>query len=146
MRKPIIPRLISLKKSSKLKKFELLKHYNYGYIQEIQFSPSNSPFIHYHRKPLKKRRYRDLDSILFMSKCLGRLKAEGGERNYPLDSLEPLPANEVAGTKELWESLDSSGEEDSVDERAERFIEKFYKEIRMQRQKSIIQHNGMLGE
>uniref|UniRef100_A0A5B7BHT9 Cotton fiber protein n=1 Tax=Davidia involucrata TaxID=16924 RepID=A0A5B7BHT9_DAVIN len=142
MRKPIIPKLIFLKKSSnKLKKFKLLKHYNYGYLQEYQFSPSSTPLIHYyHRQPFKKSSYRDMFSMFFLCRCLGRLRsAEGGEGDYPLP-LEGLPAIEDEVARELSElSGYSSHEEDSVDERADRFIERFYEEMRMQRQESVLQ-------
>lgn len=133
MRKPTL--LISLKKSSKLK---ILKHYsNYGgYIQEYEFSPSNTPLIHqYHRKPLKNR---DICSFFFLCSCFGAGgDGEDFDRNYPLE-IKSLTAADVA-IRELYESSDSSGgEEDSVDERAERFIERFYQEIKMQRKESVL--------
>lgn len=151
-RKPIIPRLIALKKSRKLKKeFNLLKHYNYGYIQEYQFSPSNTPLIRYRRKLFKKKSHKDLCSIFFLSTCLGRLRddqgVDHGNYNYPIDNyhLEASPAAmiEDAVERELIEFSDSCGEEDSVDERAERFIERFYQEMRMQKKETLKQLGGM---
>ncbi|XP_071926252.1 uncharacterized protein [Coffea arabica] len=113
MRKSInIPRIISLKKSRKIKKFMLLRHYKCGYAQEYQLSPSNSPFLRYNcRKPINKRRYKDLYSILFIGKC-----------------------------------LELSGEDDecSIDERAEKFIERFYEEMRIQRQELLMQFNPLM--
>ncbi|KAF5958055.1 hypothetical protein HYC85_005280 [Camellia sinensis] len=137
MKKPIIPKLIFLKKSRKLKKFNLLQHYNYGYMQEYQFSPSSTSLIHYHRKPFKKSKHRDIYSNFFLFKCLGRLKNGGG--GHGGFELEVLPNIEDAvASRELSELSESGCEEDSVDERAERFIERFYEEMRMQRQESVL--------
>ncbi|XP_059659176.1 uncharacterized protein LOC132305564 [Cornus florida] len=133
MRKPIIPKLIFIKKStSRLKKFKLLKHYNNGYIQEYQFSPSNTPLIHYYhsQQPIKKKSNRDIYSMFFLCRCLGDVES-------PLETL-PGIEDEVL-TRELSEFSDSGGEEDSVDEKAERFIERFYEEMRKQRQESTLQ-------
>ncbi|KAL3510758.1 hypothetical protein ACH5RR_030159 [Cinchona calisaya] len=149
MRKSIsISGLISLKKSRKIKKLMLLKHYNNGYIQEYQFSPSSSPFLHYHyRKPIKKRRYKDLYSIFFIGKCLGMIKAEKEYRGYPAE-LKNLPSIENTFARELYhETSELSGEEDdeySIDERAEKFIERFYEEMRMQKQELLLQFNPLM--
>ncbi|GMP83355.1 hypothetical protein CsSME_00037299 [Camellia sinensis var. sinensis] len=117
MKIPIIPKLIFLKKPTKLtKKYKLLKHYKYGYIQEYQFSSSSTPLVYYHIKPFKKRNYRDKYANLFMCQCL----------DYPI--LEALPAIEDAIARELSEFSNFSGEEYSLDERAERFIERLYHE------------------
>nr|XP_027099292.1 uncharacterized protein LOC113718598 [Coffea arabica] len=141
MRKSInIPRIISLKKSRKIKKFMLLRHYKYGYVQEYQFSPSNSPFLPYNcRKPINKRRYKDLYSILFIGKCLGMNKAEKEYRGFPLES-KVLPAIEDTIAKDLSEQSELSGEDDerSIDERAEKFIERFYEKMRIQRQELLM--------
>ncbi|XP_019164617.1 PREDICTED: uncharacterized protein LOC109160828 [Ipomoea nil] len=128
MRRPIIARLkLSLKNSRKLKRIKLNKHYNYGYIQEYEYSPSNTPLIqlnYYPRMSLKKQ-----DPMFFISRCLGGLvRGEREDENRPVfDSglMEALP--------------DSGGDEDnSIDERAEEFIERFYEEMRLQRQESVI--------
>nr|GMD16758.1 uncharacterized protein LOC109160828 [Ipomoea batatas] len=128
MRTPIIARLkLSLKNSRKIKRIKLHKHYNYGYIQEYEYSPSNTPLIqlnYYHRMPLKKQ-----DSMFFISRCLGGLmRGEKEDENRPVfdSGLEALPA--------------PSGDEDnnSIDERAEEFIERFYEEMRLQRQESLM--------
>lgn len=141
MRKPIITRLISLKKAKKMKKFSLLKHYNYGYIQEYQFSPSNTPLIHYHnkKKSLRKQRsYRDICSVFFISRCLGMANGEGEEkrRKYPVLELEGLASMEEF-TDFGGEDDDDDDDDGSVDERAEKFIERFYEEIKLQRQQSF---------
>ncbi|KAI5579753.1 hypothetical protein POPTR_008G122700v4 [Populus trichocarpa] len=136
MRKPIISKLIFLKKSRKLKRFKPLKHHNYGFLEEYEFSPSSTPLIHYHGKQYKSRSYRDnLYSMFFHCRCLGSLKAGVGEvLEYRL-SMDTLPATVANG--ECLEPSDLVDEEDSVDQRAERFIERFYQEIRLQRQELI---------
>ncbi|KAK4373314.1 hypothetical protein RND71_008698 [Anisodus tanguticus] len=143
MRKPIIPRLISLKKEKKMKKFSLLKHYNYGYVQEYEFSPSNTPLLQYYnrKKSLTKQSYRDFCSLFFISKCLGMGNGEGEEkRKYPVLELEGL-GSMVDVARELSEEED----DETVDDRAEKFIERFYEEIKMQRQESLLeQFNAMV--
>lgn len=137
MRKPIVSKLIFLKKSRKLKRFKPLKHYNYGFLEEYEFSPSSTPLIHYRGKQYKSTRsYRDsLHSMFFHCRCLGGLKAGVGEvLEYRL-SMDALPATVANG--ECLEPSDLVDEEDSVDQRAERFIERFYQEIRLQRQELI---------
>ena len=100
-----IPRIISLKKSRKIKKFMLLRHYKCGYAQEYQLSPSNSPFLRYNcRKPINKRRYKDLYSSLFIGKCLGMNEAEKEYRSFPLVS-KVLPAIEDTIAKDLFETI-----------------------------------------
>lgn len=141
MRKPIIPKLILLKKSQKIKKLKLMKNYNYGFLGEYQFSPSNSPLIQY-RRPRKQLRYggiRNVYSLFFLCRCLGRSLRDGGDHgDY---SVEALPAAIVDGKQggALLGPLDweDDDEDDSIDLRAERFIERFYEEIRMQRQESL---------
>jgi hypothetical protein len=49
--------------------------------------------------------------------------------------MDTLPATVANG--ECLEPSDLVDEEDSVDQRAERFIERFYQEIRLQRQELI---------
>lgn len=69
-------------------------------------------------------------------RCLGSLRGEKGiQRDYPLMA---LPSIGVAVAMETPDLSDSGGDEDSIDERAERFIERFYEEVRMQRQESIL--------
>ncbi|KAM3235558.1 hypothetical protein T459_14525 [Capsicum annuum] len=153
MKKPIITRLISLKetkKMMKMKKISLLKHYNYRYIQEYQFSPSNTPLLQfYNRKdsPRKQRSYRDFCSSVFLiSKCLGIANGEGGEkrRRYPVLELEGLGSMED-GRELLDVGNEDEDDNNSVDERSEKFIERFYEEIKLQRQASFLkQFNAMV--
>ncbi|XP_052187272.1 uncharacterized protein LOC127798033 [Diospyros lotus] len=138
LKKPIVSKLLLLLKkySSRPKKLKLLHrhHYNHGgYLREYQFSPSSTPLIGYHIKPPFKKgiKYRDMYSVFFACcKCFGRWADE--VEDCPL----PLPAAEDAASERL---PDSGGEEDSIDERAERFIERFYQDMRMQRQESVLQ-------
>ncbi|KAF9677363.1 hypothetical protein SADUNF_Sadunf08G0099900 [Salix dunnii] len=136
MKKPIISKLVFLKKSRKLKRLKQLKHYNYGYLEEYEFSTSSTPLIHGHEKQYKRRSYRDdLYSMFFHCRCLGGLKAGGGGiLEYRL-SMDTLPA--IIANGECLDPSDLVDEEDSVDQRAERFIERFYQEMRLQRQELI---------
>ncbi|KAJ6891109.1 hypothetical protein NC651_024577 [Populus alba x Populus x berolinensis] len=86
MRKPTIPKLILIKKSRKLKRFKLLKHYNYGFLEEYEFSPLSTSLAHHPRKQFKFRSYKDnIYTVLFPCRCLGGLKADqGGEGRYRL--------------------------------------------------------------
>ncbi|KAG5005350.1 hypothetical protein JHK82_029374 [Glycine max] len=115
----------------KRQELKLLRHYDYG---EYQFSASSTPLIHrYHRKEFKNRGHRGLCSFLYLCWCLGNLKVEGsGECQLA----EGLP-NGNFQIEDGFIGAEDEGEEESVDEKAERFIESFYQQIRMQRQKSL---------
>ena len=139
MRKPTIPKLILIRKSRKLKRFKLLKHYNYGFLEEYEFSPLSISLAYHPRKQFKFRSYKDnIYTVLFPCRCLGGLKAdEGGEGRYRLSMDSTLPVATIS-TGDFLEPLDYLvDEEDSVDQRAERFIERFYQDMRLQRQESI---------
>ncbi|KAK9045506.1 hypothetical protein V6N11_051416 [Hibiscus sabdariffa] len=118
----MIQKLVFLKKSRKLKRFKLVKHQNYGYLGEYQFdSPSSTPLIH-HKDELQfqNRSIQDIVSMLLWCKCFGRLKAQVREE------ADHVPAE-----------MDFEDGHDSVDDRAERFIENFYAEMRLQSQDSF---------
>ncbi|KAK6931524.1 Protein of unknown function DUF761, plant [Dillenia turbinata] len=124
-----------VKSRGKGKRFEFLKHYNYGCIGEYEFSASNTPLIHYHRRPFKKQSLRDdVYSTLFCWQSFGGgFKVERG-REYSLDALTyPTPAGELL---ELEPPILS--DDDSVDQRAEIFIRKFYEDMRLQAQDSFL--------
>ncbi|KAL1803367.1 hypothetical protein ACET3Z_032014 [Daucus carota] len=141
VKKPILPRLIAFKNSRKHKKVSLLQHYGYGYVKEYQFSPSRSPLMSYY----KKRSYKEMCSVLYVYNCLGKFEEDHRADemcDYPMElNLRALPK------KEAMEYADSGGEEeeedDSVDERAERFIERFYEEIRLQKKEPFLQLGGI---
>ncbi|XP_057962142.1 uncharacterized protein LOC131153711 [Malania oleifera] len=149
MSKPIAPNLCFLKKSRRARKFKLLKHYNYGFLQEYQFSPSNSaPLFQHRRKALfDKRNGKDSYSLFFcLSRCFWGSRAGWGDGGCALElDTAVLPAIEngaVNFAREYSpEPLDSGDEEDdsNVDQRAERFIERFYEEMRKQSRESVLQ-------
>ncbi|KAJ8455989.1 hypothetical protein OPV22_034905 [Ensete ventricosum] len=131
VRRPIARKLLLLKRT---KRFNLLRHYNYAFITEYEFSPSNSP-------PKKRSR---LLSLL----CGGdgaESVADGGVFHDELEMLSPggafrdqLLYDDDGIERELSREFSEYGDEEdgTVDQRAERFIEKFYEEMRNQRRES----------
>ncbi|GAU14807.1 hypothetical protein TSUD_50190 [Trifolium subterraneum] len=119
-----------------------MKNYNYGSstIGEYQFSPSNTPLIHCHRSRFENKGQRDLCSFFYLYWCLGDLKVEGddsgGIREWQLEAL-PMAVIENEDAIVTEDLFDSGVEGESVDEKAEKFIQKFYQEMRMQRQESM---------
>ncbi|KAL5726083.1 hypothetical protein ACHQM5_009154 [Ranunculus cassubicifolius] len=155
MERSMSMKLVFLKKTGKLKKLKLLKHYNYRFIKEYEFSPSSTPLFHHYRSSFKKRihhqhNHRDHDirsALLQMCSCWGSFRVEGGEyeeekelHNY---SLQALPSVEDDIGNELSLELVNSSEEDySIDQKAEMFIKRFYEEMRVQRQENVLQLTG----
>ncbi|KAF5179696.1 hypothetical protein FRX31_030722 [Thalictrum thalictroides] len=144
MGKPITPRLVFLKKSRKIKNLKLLKHYNYGFIREYEFSPSSTPLFR-HKSPFKKRSRPDIYSMFSPCHCWGSLKVEGGEFedeeegvHYALEALPSIEDGDVTVKALSPELCDSSNEDYSVDQRAEMFIQRFYEEMRIQRQEAVL--------
>ncbi|KAK0574014.1 hypothetical protein LWI29_016993 [Acer saccharum] len=149
-RKPIIAKLVLLKIRSRKKlksKFKLLKDYNNNsnscrFLEEYQFSASSTPLIDLqHKKQQLKSRIPQ--EFFFLSRCFGGLKSgrrRGGQKEYSL-AMERYMHNGVAvGEQGASEPLDlnqDDDDDDSVDQRAERFIEWFYQEMRLQRRESI---------
>ncbi|KAL4281309.1 hypothetical protein GQ457_03G013740 [Hibiscus cannabinus] len=104
MKNPMIQKLVFLKR------FKLLKHQTYGYLGEYQFdSPSSIPLI---QLQFQNRSIQDIVSMLLWCKCFGRVKAQVREEA----------------------EMDFEDDHDSVDDRAERFIEN---EMRLQSQDSF---------
>ncbi|KAH6822581.1 hypothetical protein C2S53_011626 [Perilla frutescens var. hirtella] len=134
LRKPVIRKLMFLKKMKNLK---LLQQYSshYSYVKEYEFSPSSTPLIQFRRMSKNgrvsfKKLYSNL--LLICSCSLGCRKKEV----YRLEMREESAA--VAG--EMMAELSSSwSDDDTVDERAERFIQSFYEEMRRQRNESTFQ-------
>ncbi|KAJ0962702.1 hypothetical protein J5N97_027824 [Dioscorea zingiberensis] len=125
VRKPIGRELRLFKKA---KSFRLLKHYNFAYIGEYEFSPSSTPLFHHRRTmDIKKRSLR-----FFCFLC-------GGAGISESSALENLSLTAEKLGSETPEPLELGGEDedDSVDTRAEKFIEMFYQEMRIQRQDSL---------
>ncbi|XP_047321395.1 leiomodin-2 [Impatiens glandulifera] len=158
VRKPIIRKLVILKKWRKL---ELVRHYSsygYGYIQdqEYQYSPpssTRSPLIQYGRRPTFKNRklFNKLHhSLLYFLNCVCMLEDEKKIQSSELMRIESF-GNSMEETK-MVEFTESDGGEDeeeeeeeeeddwlSVDERAEKFIQSFYDEMRRQRKEAFLQ-------
>ncbi|OWM86306.1 uncharacterized protein LOC116210380 [Punica granatum] len=130
--KPIIPRLILLKKSRKACR----KSYHYQFLQEYEFSPSSTPLIGYNTRELNRKRFRGItNSLFYLCGCLGEATTSPAmDGDYAPLALPPAIGDAFLGNTD-FDSVD--GEEDSVDQRAERFIENFYEEMRMQRRASI---------
>ncbi|KAL9246189.1 hypothetical protein vseg_019755 [Gypsophila vaccaria] len=143
MRKPIITfNLTFFKKKSK--KFQLLRHYNYNFINEYQFSPSNnSPLLflgnerRYLDRKEKKHYYIRLKSMLFMCVCFGsRVRAETRDEARSRVVCVDDVIEEERIMCEFGGSEDDGRLLSSVDERAGKFIEEFYAQMRMQTQES----------
>ncbi|KAG1330644.1 hypothetical protein COCNU_02G006120 [Cocos nucifera] len=131
MKKPIRRKLLLFKRS---KRFKFLKHYNYAFTGEYEFSPSNTPLFRHPRSPLKKK-------SCFLSLLCGGDGTDSIAEGGIGDEWDILPAC-ADGSEKKPSELSESGEEDhssSVDEKAAKFIERFYQEIRIQRQESIMQ-------
>ncbi|XP_066314925.1 uncharacterized protein [Miscanthus floridulus] len=145
--------------------YKPFRHYNYAYVGEYQFSPSRSPLLPgppppgvtaWRRAAAKKRRSRariilaslfcgadDLD-VAVLDGLARRGDAQGrGDR----DQLVLAPALEWGRDDDAYayndeeEEVVDYGEEgdEEVDGRAERFIQRFYEEMRLQRQRSLVQ-------
>ncbi|KAG8053538.1 hypothetical protein GUJ93_ZPchr0001g30417 [Zizania palustris] len=151
---PIARKLLLFKKRGAAGKRRLLssstcgykthRHYNYAYVGEYQFSPSSSPLIAYPpgvsswRRAAKKRRSK-------ARRLLASLLCGGSDLDVAV--LDGLPRADETRAVE-WEhdgvcgddEYDEDEGDDEVDGRAERFIERFYEEMRLQRQRSLVQH------
>ncbi|KAF5755534.1 hypothetical protein HanXRQr2_Chr17g0803861 [Helianthus annuus] len=124
-------RLIHLKKSTKFTYLKHLNRYNsYGFLQERQFSPSSTPLISFHRR---KANGSSFYSICFLSCFNGPRHGVALDENY---SIETAIVEVERDGLELSYGVDEE-EEDSVDERAEKFIERFYEEMKRQRRESL---------
>ncbi|XP_010551249.1 PREDICTED: uncharacterized protein LOC104821918 [Tarenaya hassleriana] len=136
LRRPIIQKLKFRTKPRKSKRLELLRHYNYRFLEEYQFSPPTTPLIRRgkRRNPIDNAMFRRVFWIFFPSRCIGGLKEERvlDARKRSWIEVETLPC----AASELSEPLDYFGEDDygddSIDLRAEMFIERFYGEMRME--------------
>lgn len=139
MRKPIIAKLLSLKKTRKLRRFKLLRHYNYRFLEEYEFSSAAStPLIHYKRKQLLNYSsggggcLGDVFSMLSLCRCFGI----GGLRGEAVETLPAITRDQFVEPAMELDDNEEEAEEDSVDLRAEQFIQWFHQEMRMQRQDS----------
>ncbi|KAK1279358.1 hypothetical protein QJS04_geneDACA003057 [Acorus gramineus] len=120
----------------RFKKVSLLNnhyHNNYAIVREYEFSPSSTPFFRLHRKKLV---------MLLLCGCSCNSKdIEGGALDDEWSSEVALSSfDQAMMTEEEGSICSSDGGSPSVDEKAEKFIEKFYEEMRLQRQESVLKH------
>ncbi|KAL3636065.1 hypothetical protein CASFOL_020612 [Castilleja foliolosa] len=127
-KRPIIPNYLTfLKKMKKMKLLKKSRHSHYGYVKEYE--------LQFCRNNFGKQSFRKLYSeFLLFSKCLGGLR--GGDKKddqlYCLE-FEVESDDDDVGSRDLTAAIDLWKYE-SVDERAERFIQRFYEDMRKQRQ------------
>ncbi|CAO2185501.1 unnamed protein product [Urochloa humidicola] len=148
--------------------YKPFRHYNYAYVGEYQFSPSRSPLLPgppppgvtaWRRAAAKKRRSRarmilgslfcggDEVDVAVLDGLVRPAEARGEREQLVLaPALEWGRADDDDAydddveEEEEQEVLDYGDEGDEeVDSRAERFIERFYAEMRLQRQRSLVQ-------
>lgn len=139
LRKPTIPRLkLPIKQRRSAKRVKLLQQYNYKFLQESQFSPLRTSVISYRRKrnPISRLGLKKIYSLLFLSRCIGRSSDEHIVDTITHNLMEMEPLHFVDGvsspSREISQPFDYSSEDDSIDLKAERFIKKFYDEMRLQ--------------
>jgi hypothetical protein len=120
-----------------------LRHYSYAYVGEYQFSPSASPLLlprppglsAWRTAAATKRRSSKARAVLASFFCC----AGGGDGLdvAVLDGLPPLPL--PAPLEDAAYGYDDEEyDEEEVDSRAERFIERFYEEMRMQETRRLL--------
>ncbi|BFG17075.1 hypothetical protein CerSpe_033490 [Prunus speciosa] len=92
------------------------------------------------RQLMKSRSPQDIYSLFFfLCKCWGSsLRVEGEDicGDFTMEALPPA-TGEDDNAMALLEPLDWADEEASIDLRAQMFIDRFYEEMRMQRQESF---------
>ncbi|KAK1415161.1 hypothetical protein QVD17_30933 [Tagetes erecta] len=117
-------RLSHLKKSTKLKAYN-----HYGFVQERQFSPSSTPLISFRRRKSNGGSYYP---TCFLS-CFNGGVVLDEFNNYSMGSSAIVEVDKDG--LELLFDFDQEEEEEgvSVDERAERFIESFYQQMKRQK-------------
>ncbi|KAG0491398.1 hypothetical protein HPP92_004796 [Vanilla planifolia] len=128
-RKPINEKLLLFKKKRGMK---LYHHYNYAFIGENEFSPSRTPFLR-HLLPLR--------SFFSFLLCGGSdrtgdsdEKLLGDEMLFGGEGIEILAIAARESEEKMTVDAELTDEGDaSVDGKAERFIEKFYEELRSQK-------------
>lgn len=143
--------------------YKPFRHYNYAFVGEYQFSPSRSPLLPcpppgvtaWRRAAAKKRRSRArmiLASLLCGGHELDVAVLDGLNRPTDIDAREReqlAPVLEWGRDDDAYSYADDVDEEyydaeeedgdEEVDGRAERFIQRFYEEMRLQRQRSLVQ-------
>ncbi|KAF6134962.1 hypothetical protein GIB67_037489 [Kingdonia uniflora] len=142
--KPIVPRLVYLKNTRKsTKKLKLLKHYNYyAFVEEYEFSPTRTSLFDRYKKSFKKREIcRNVYSMFSFCGCSSGFKVAGGgvEEWGVLDYALEAPLPGAVDDDEKPEMLEWDSEDDSINQRAEIFIRRFYEEMKLQRHQSVLE-------
>ncbi|CAD6230009.1 unnamed protein product [Miscanthus lutarioriparius] len=132
--------------------YKPFRHYNYAYVGEYQFSPSRSPLLPgppppgvtaWRRAAAKKRRSRAriiLASLFCGADDLDVAVLDGLARRGDAQGRGDRDDDAYAYNDDEEEVVDYGEEGDEeVDGRAERFIQRFYEEMRLQRQRSLVQ-------
>jgi len=137
LRRPIIPRLKLIPiKQRRSKRVKLLQQHNYKFLQEYQFSPSSTSFIKCYGKSIQISRsgLKRIYGLLFLSQCIGRYNENDDTITQSWMEMEPFhyALGVASPAREHLQPFDYFSEDDSIDLKAERFIEKFYDEMRMQ--------------
>lgn len=141
-RRPIIPRLkLPINQRRSAKRVKQLQQYNYKFLQEYQFLPSRTSLIRYCRKRIRISRsgLKHIYDLLIFSRCIGQCSDECVvdtiTQSWIEMEIEPLHcAPEVASPlREFSKPFDCFHEDDSIDLKAERFIQNFYHKMRMQK-------------
>jgi hypothetical protein len=156
--------LVLFKKRAARRSYKPFRHYNYSFVGEYQFSPSRSPMLSapppgvtaWRRAAAKKRRRRA--RMILASLLCGGDELDGLPRPRP-DVVDAREREQFVAPALDWgrdeedaysyaedadeEYYDAEEDEEEGDEevdgRAERFIQRFYEEMRLQRQRSLVQ-------
>ncbi|KAK1660733.1 hypothetical protein QYE76_048892 [Lolium multiflorum] len=126
-----------------------LRHYSYAYVGEYQFSPSGSPLLlprppglSAWRSAKQHRRGGRARAVLASIFCCAGGDALDVAVLDGLPSLPPLPLDDGGYDSEVYGEVqveeEYGDEEEEVDSRAERFIERFYQEMRMQETRRLL--------
>ncbi|KAF8061239.1 hypothetical protein N665_1209s0009 [Sinapis alba] len=138
LRRPIIPRLkLPRKQRISAKRVKLLQQYNCKFLQESQFSPLHTSVISYRRKRNRISRLglKHIYSLLFLSRCIGRSSDEHivDTITHNWMEMEHCVDGVSSPSWEISQPFAYFSEDDSIDLKAERFIKKFYDEMRLQK-------------
>ncbi|KAF3792462.1 hypothetical protein EJ110_NYTH11438 [Nymphaea thermarum] len=128
------------KKVRKFRRHSFLQHYNYNFMAEYEFSPDSSPDF-----PRKRARGCLYPLLLCGATCRGGTE-DDDESALVSEDLAIVVEEKVAeGAPESDDEREVSTDgTDSVDRKAEEFIARFYREIRLERQVSELQFSEML--
>lgn len=128
-----------------------------GYAGEREFSFDETPLFHSKLKHKStgwsSTRFKYLPAISCINPAVDDDDAQDDPRTIFRASFNDIVEDEEISSPRYWEQgeidgveeSDDNGEEDEeIDAKAEEFIERFYREMRMQRQVSYLEYNEML--